>query len=172
MASTKLGKLKHLNDQQNKINKHLDFPPAILLQVFSTRFLNIHKVDTRSIPQVLTRGYVPSPTPYPGWVSFAQQAPKLHDCRASVHAHTTESTCPTHQTKLKFYQLHLGLFVFSMIYTCSIFAMLLLDFPHALLLATSKLISCMFPINALYTSCSWLFSLCLSCVVLLIVRQS
>lgn len=61
---------------------------------------------------------------------------------------------------------------FLMIYMCNIFAMLLLDFPHALLLETSKLISYMFPINALYGSCSWLFSLCLSCVVLLKVRQS
>jgi len=59
-----------------------------------------------------------------------------------------------------------------MIYMCNIFAMLLLDFPHALLLATSKLISYMFPINPLYSSCSWLFSLCLFCVVLLTVRQS
>lgn len=61
---------------------------------------------------------------------------------------------------------------FLMIYMCTIFAMLLLDFPHALLLATSKLISYMFPINTLYSSCSWLFSLCLFCVVLLRVRQS
>lgn len=56
---------------------------------------------------------------------------------------------------------------FLTIYTCNIFAMLLLDFPHALLLATSKLISYMFPMNVLYSSCSWLFFfmfvLCCSC---------
>lgn len=65
-----------------------------------------------------------------------------------------------------------GSVCFLTIYMCNIFAMLLFDFPHALLLATSKLISYMFPINVLYSSCSWLFSLCLSCVVLVIVRQS
>lgn len=50
-----------------------------------------------------------------------------------------------------------GSVCFLMIYMCDIFAMLLLDFPHVVLLATSKLISYMFPINALYGSCSRLF---------------
>lgn len=115
------------------------------------------------------------------WVSFAQnghytqQAPfisqirKMHNQCSHIHY---RKHLPHTLDKSEIVSAASGPVCFLMIYMCTIFAMLLLDFPHALLLATSKLISYMFPINALCSSCSWLFSLCLSRVVLLRVRQN
>lgn len=87
------------------------------------------------------------------WFVFAQNGRSAEQASVMCQIKWMENQCsckhyekflPHISDKAEIVSAASGYVCFLMIYMCDIFAMLLLDFPHALLLATSKLICYMF----------------------------